>query len=137
MIELPFPAKILWPNGRGHHMAKHREFQKHKQWAFGATLAAKISPPVGKVRWSATFYPKTKHGIDDDNARSSLKAYQDGIAKALVIDDKHFEAPVLHFAEPVKNGRVVIVIGSDDIAPFRAIGDVAAEIVSDVAKRAA
>ncbi len=113
MIELPFPAKILWPNGRGHHMAKHREFQKHKGWAFAATLAANVAAPIGKVEWSATFYPKTSHAIDDDNARASLKSYQDGIAKALGVDDKTFAAPRIHFAEPVKNGRVVIVIGGD------------------------
>lgn len=119
MIELPFPAKILWPNGRGHHMAVHREFQKHKAWAYLATKAFLVRPFDGSFRglflrpvnWSATFYPKTFHKIDDDNARASLKAYQDGIASAIGIDDKHFAAPRIHFAEPVKNGRVVIVIG--------------------------
>jgi crossover junction endodeoxyribonuclease RusA len=110
LIELPFPAKILWPNGRGHHMAKHREFQKHKGWAKLATMAAagRNFVPGGRVCWSATFYPKTRHPIDDDNARSSLKAYQDGIAAALGINDRHFDAPAIHFAEPVKGGKVVV-----------------------------
>lgn len=114
-IQLPFPAKILWPNGRGHHMAVHREFQKHKTWAY---LAVRSVLPPGfhpalekRVSWSATFYPKTAHAIDDDNARASLKAYQDGIALALGVDDKLFNAPTIHFAEPCKPGKVVIVIG--------------------------
>lgn len=115
MIELPFPAKILWPNGRTRSTGwKAAEFRKHKQWAF---LAAKaVLPPCFKwsgepVTWSATFYPKTRNAIDDDNARASLKAYQDGLALALGINDSLFDAPTIHFAEPVKNGRVVIVIG--------------------------
>jgi crossover junction endodeoxyribonuclease RusA len=113
VIELPFPAKILWPNGRGHYMAKHREFQKHKTWAF---LAAKsVHPDMerwagGKLQWSATFYPKTRHIIDKDNAAASLKAYQDGIAAAMMVNDNLFDTPTIHFAEPVKNGRVVITL---------------------------
>lgn len=121
-IELPFPAKILWPNGRGNHFAKHREFKKHRQWAHDATLAALTwrhlpnsinRPPPNRERrvaWSVTFYPKTRHAIDDDNARGSLKAYQDGIALALRIDDKFFDAPKVSFAEPVKNGKIVVRI---------------------------
>jgi crossover junction endodeoxyribonuclease RusA len=119
MIELPFPAKILWPNGRGHHMKKHREFQKHKSWAFLATKAFLSLPTEASfegffarpIAWTATFYPKTANTIDDDNARSSLKAFQDGIAAALGIDDKHFAAPTVQFGEPVKGGKVVITIG--------------------------
>src|SRR5687767_2435467 len=97
-------------------MARHREFQKHKAWAKAATLAAiprderSLIPLEGRVRWSATFYPKTRNAIDDDNARSSLKAYQDGIANALGINDSQFDAPTIHFGEPVKGGRVVVSI---------------------------
>lgn len=122
MIELPFPAKILWPNGRGHHMAKHRAFKAHKQWAFNAVLATKTwrhlpntihrppEAPPERVSWSVTFYPKTRHAIDRDNALASLKAYQDGIAAAMGLNDSCFETPTLHFAEPVKGGRVVVSI---------------------------
>lgn len=116
MIELPFPHKLLWPNGRTRNfMARAGEFKKHKHWGY---LAARAIIPRGAVRWtggrvqwSATFYPKTRNKIDDDNARASLKAYQDGIALALGINDSEFDAPTIHFAEPVKGGRVVIVIG--------------------------
>lgn len=115
-IELPFPAKILWPNGRGHRMKLHREFQAHKAWAKNATLAE-----VGcgyryageSVRWSVTFYPKTRNAIDDDNARASLKAYQDGIALALGVNDSIFERPTIHFGEPVKGGKIVVTIMGD------------------------
>lgn len=112
MIELPFPDNILWPNGRGHHMAKHRAFQKHKAWAWAALSADRsYAYPGGRIRWSVTFYPKTRNAVDDDNARASLKAYQDGFAKALGIDDVLFEAPAVHFGEPVKGGKIVVVLG--------------------------
>jgi crossover junction endodeoxyribonuclease RusA len=117
MIELPFPAKILWPNGRGHHMAKHRAFQKHKQWAFVASKAARVSlraenvsPVNGSIKWFVTIHPKTRNAVDDDNARASLKAYQDGLALALGVDDKLFNAPKLTFGEPIKGGLVRITI---------------------------
>lgn len=120
MIELPFPAKILWPNGRGHWAARNRAFQAHKQWAWAMGRAAGVhgyvqldpaKPPEPRVRWSATFYPKTRHKIDRDNAAASLKAYQDGLAQAMGLNDSAFENPTIHFAEPVKHGKVVIVLG--------------------------
>lgn len=113
MIELPFPAKILWPNGRGHHMAKHRATKKHRQWAHDATLAALHGarwPRLARVQWSVTVYPKTANPIDADNAVAAMKAYQDGIADALKINDSLFDAPTIHFAEPVKHGKVVVSI---------------------------
>lgn len=114
MIELPFPSKILWPNGRGHHMAKHREFQKHKLWAFHA--AKSVHPDMenwkdGRLQWSVTFYPKTAHAIDKDNAVSSLKAYQDGLAMAMFVNDNLFDIPTIHFGQPVKGGKIVVVLG--------------------------
>jgi crossover junction endodeoxyribonuclease RusA len=110
-IELPFPGKILWPNGRGNHFAKHREFKKHKQWAWGAAKAARwFAPAEGGVKWAVTLYPKTANRIDRDNALASLKAYQDGIAEAMGLNDADFETPSLQFAEPVKNGKVVVRI---------------------------
>lgn len=109
MIALPFPAKILWPNGRGHHMAKHRAFKAHKQWAYAATLAAF---PRGAQPDALTPYytitPKTAHPIDRDNAVAAMKAYQDGIALALKVDDSAFAVPVITFATPRKPGSVEV-----------------------------
>lgn len=113
MINLPFPAKILWPNGRGHHMAKHRAFKKHKGWAYAATLEA----VPGCFKWNGepiqltyTITPKTRHQIDRDNAVSAMKSYQDGIALALGVDDSNFATPKIEFAEPEKPGRVEVTL---------------------------
>lgn len=113
MIALPFPDKILWPNGRGHHMAKHRAFQKHKEWARLATMTRIPrcylwnGEPI-RVRYIIT--PKTAHKIDADNAVAAMKAYQDGIAAALAVDDSAFTVPVIEFTAPRKPGGVEVVL---------------------------
>ena len=111
MIVLPFPAKVLWPNGRGHHMAKHREFQKHKEWARLATL--EVLPRCFKhngeqITLKVAITPKTSHAIDADNAVASLKAYFDGIALALNVNDSTFTVPEIVFSPPKKPGAVSI-----------------------------
>lgn len=116
-LSLPFPHKALWPNGRAHWATKSREFKSHKNWAYYALreqldrrgLGREYAPP-DRVGWSVTIHPKTAHAIDDDNARASLKAYQDGLALALGVDDKQFNAPFLTFGEPIKGGLVRIEI---------------------------
>lgn len=111
MIELPFPDKLLWPNGRTRsYMARATAIKKHREWARLATLAAKLKAPDGRIDWSVTIHPKTRNVIDNDNARASLKAYQDGLAMALGVDDSLFNAPTLTFGEPIKGGLVRIEI---------------------------
>jgi len=75
--------------------------------ALSGNRGARVRTPVN---WSVTIHPKTAHAIDDDNARASLKAYQDGLALALGVDDKQFKAPTLTFGEPIKGGLVRIEI---------------------------
>jgi crossover junction endodeoxyribonuclease RusA len=94
-------------------MAKARAFKAHKEWAFVATKAAlprcfkwNGAPIVLKV----TFTPKTAHKIDADNAVASLKAYFDGIALALKVDDSAFAVPEISFAAPRKPGGVEVAL---------------------------
>ena len=113
MIELPFPAKVLWPNGRTRSPRyKAAEARKHKDWAWAAAKAAGVGKtrPERPIAWSVTVYPKTRHKIDRDNALASLKSYQDGIALAMGVDDSLFCTPMLHFGEPVKGGKIIIVM---------------------------
>lgn len=112
ILDLPYPDKILWPNGRGHHMAVARAKKSHKAWANIACLGKSIDGPGRPCRFQlhATFHRKTRHAVDRDNASASLKAYQDGIAAALGTDDSAFLEPAIYFAEPVKGGRVIIEV---------------------------
>lgn len=112
ILDLPFPAKILWPNGRGHHMTRHKAAKKHKGWARAAALAERRNAPAGdRLRLVATIHPKPAGPAPDkDNSSAALKAYQDGIAWALGVDDRHFAEPEIRFADRVKGGRFVIEV---------------------------
>jgi crossover junction endodeoxyribonuclease RusA len=58
-----------------------------------------------------TVYPKPRGPIPDaDNTSAACKAYLDGIADALGINDRTFTAPRIQFAERCKEGRFVISI---------------------------
>lgn len=110
-LTLPFPAKILWPNGRGHWSTKSRVVKAARHDAWLLTLAAigadRAVYSAAKLAW--TIHPKTAHTIDDDAPPSALKSYRDGIADALRLDDKFFTATYA-FAEPIKGGLVRVSI---------------------------
>lgn len=115
VIVLPFPEKILWPNGRGHHMAKHRAFKKHKQWAHDATLADlgrdyRLTSDRVRLHYTVTPKANTSRAIDSDNAVAAMKAYQDGIALALAIDDSAFAVPEITFKKPLGPGLVEVQV---------------------------
>lgn len=111
IISLPFPDKLLWPNGRTRsHFAKGRVVKKHKAWAHNAALAERSTAPIGdRLQLIATFTCKPTGPLpDEDNAAASLKSYQDGIAAALGVDDRHFAQPVVLFGARSKAGGVSI-----------------------------
>lgn len=109
-VHLPFPDKILWPNGRGHRMAKARAIKTARKLAAWEVIAAyRPRPDWEAVRLDWVIHPKTAHPIDDDAPPSALKAYRDGIADALGIDDAHFQA-TYQFGAPIKGGAVLVTI---------------------------
>jgi crossover junction endodeoxyribonuclease RusA len=109
-IELPFPPATLSGHNTGHWRAKSPLVKKHREWARLATLAAQPNVPTeGDIRVSVIFYPPNKRG-DRVNFPNRCKPYFDGIADALKVNDSRF-IPAYHFAEPVANARVVVVIG--------------------------
>jgi crossover junction endodeoxyribonuclease RusA len=112
-VSLPFPAKALWPNGRAHWAVKAKAFKVHKDWAILAMWAARCVPAGSRVAVDLTVYPKTRHTIDADNAVSACKAYLDGIALALGVNDSTFNAPTVTFGEPVKGGLFVVTVSYD------------------------
>ena len=111
MIELPWPPAVLSGHSDHHYRVMRPIIAKHRAWAKAATLAAHPGPyPAGgDIAVSATFYPPDRRS-DRVNMPSRLKPYWDGIADALRVNDRRF-LPRYHFAEPVENARVVIVIG--------------------------
>ena len=111
-VDLPYPHKRLWPNGpkRNFH-ATAREKKNHRTWAWGAAKAEKGAVAGDPIPVRLIVYPKPTGPLPDrDNCVAALKAYQDGIATAIGIDDKHFAEPVVEFAE-TRTGRFVIEVG--------------------------
>lgn len=87
-ITLPLPSPKLSPNGRTHWRAKSQLTKLHRHRAKLATLA--LLPGDTRptfTRYTLAFYFPDRRHRDDDNAAASCKAYRDGIADALGIDD--------------------------------------------------
>ncbi|WDS36224.1 hypothetical protein [Pseudoxanthomonas sp.] len=118
---LPWPSKDLSPNARVHWgqkakaAADARALAKLAAWASGWTPAIRF--PEGRLHLWVDFYPPTRRLPDDDNMLSRCKAYRDGIADALGIDDKRFVSHPYVKSEPRKGGQVVVrITGGPDAA---------------------
>ena len=109
LIELGWPAKQLSPNARVHHMVKHRYAKAAKIEAGWATKAA-LPRDFGGDRFDVHIraYPPVNRNRDADNLIASLKPHLDGIAGALGVDDRLFNAPTLQWADQTQNGKIVI-----------------------------
>lgn len=127
-VELPYPHKLLWPNGsRGHVQSVASEKRKHKLWADLAALEAvqiagiatryaeycggSVAADTPPLRLNFVIHAKPKGPLPDrDNCVAAAKAYLDGIAQRLGVNDRMFAAPTVEFATP-RNGRFVIEVG--------------------------
>jgi crossover junction endodeoxyribonuclease RusA len=87
-ITLPLPHKSLSPNWRGHWGIKSKHTKVSRRRAKLRTLEAlggRSAPTFTGYRL-AFFFPDARNR-DDDNAAASCKAYRDGIADGLKVDD--------------------------------------------------
>lgn len=115
-IELPWPSAMLSPNARLHWGAKSRATKAARADGYYATKAAKIGIPAGDVPIvvQLTFYPPDRRKRDQDGMVSSCKAYLDGIADALGVNDNAFRLAAPIIAEPIKGGKVIVAIGGGE-----------------------
>ena len=87
-ITLPLPSKKLSPNARLSWKGRSRLTRHARRVAYLHALAAIASNGRPKfTRYRLRFYFPDRRRRDDDNASASCKAYRDGIADALQIDD--------------------------------------------------
>jgi crossover junction endodeoxyribonuclease RusA len=107
-ITLPWPPKELTPNARrrNHWRVTQRYAKDYRAYCAALTIAAGVR--TGKII-EITFFPPDRRRRDDDGMIGAFKAGRDGVADALGCDDHTFR-PAYHFAEPVKNGRIVVSI---------------------------
>lgn len=117
-LTLPWPPRILWPNGsKGKHwrpISDARNRQKYDTQIAakerGAVLMPDAVPDAGPLTLHYEFrHPPRAHGYDDDNAIAAMKAARDQIAVLLGVDDKRFRTVVTRGAS-IKGGAVVVTV---------------------------
>jgi crossover junction endodeoxyribonuclease RusA len=109
VVTLPIPRVPLRPNGQ------------HGHWrtAYGAKKAAKSAAKIETLKVLNGRRAPLAHGYhlecffakaawDDDNAHASCKAYLDGIAEAMGVDDKLFRFKAINKSGYQKNPRIEI-----------------------------
>lgn len=117
-IDLSWPAPELSPNARVHPMVAHRFKKAAKTEAGWATKIAR------SIRWAhdgpiaihiIAQPPKAWRTGDADNLIARLKAHLDGIADALGVNDRQFQAPTLAWADRCERGKVVIELRAAEL----------------------
>lgn len=113
-VELPYPDKALWPNGRAHWRTKAGKTSQHRAWGWkaaydalqrGSVDTASTAIPIKLIvsRKSSGVYP------DKDNCVAAAKAYLDGIAERLKVNDAQFAAPLVEFVPEIGCDLVIEV----------------------------
>ena len=119
LLEIPWPAKEVWPNYRQSHHWRSYEGPVKAQRELGKAVAERCHPTqadyealagLDKIAFNVEFYPPDRRHRDDDGMVGAIKSARDGIADGLNVNDRRFQA-TYRFMEPEKPGRVVIRIG--------------------------
>lgn len=115
VVELPWPDKDLSPNARVHWARKAKKVRLARWTAFGRVAfgsdgALKVPAPNG-LSVAYTFHPATKRRRDLDNLIASTKAYTDGLAQALAVDDSTFRLSY-RMGELRRPAQVIVEISS-------------------------
>lgn len=111
-LTLSWPDKHLSPNARCHWAVKAKAVKAAREqagWAMRRQFRSRPQWEAVSLHWE--FHPKTANLPDGDNAEASCKAYRDGIADALGIDDSKFTT-TRSIGEPVKGGAVLVTVRS-------------------------
>ena len=117
-IDLPWPSRDLHPNARKHWTAKARATKAARVEAGWAAKAAGVKRiAAGSLAVTAVFSPPDNRRRDTDGMLSSIKAYFDGIADVIGIDDSAWQLSIRRL--PMLKGgavRIEIEVISDMIA---------------------
>lgn len=109
-VILPWPSKALSPNARGHWSKRNDANAKARSDAYYTAKDAASELLSGPLLVSVQFFPPDRRKRDQDNAFASCKAYFDGIAQAIGVDDSEWSFHLSPMGEPRKGGQVVIEV---------------------------
>jgi crossover junction endodeoxyribonuclease RusA len=130
VFELEWPDQAVSPNTGAHFMTKHRAKKKIRadtKYAVMEVLRkADHQLPDGVVTLKVLFRPSARSRSDKDNLIATFKAYQDGIADALGIDDRKFDSDFQMAQRQGLRGSVLVTATWPDI-PFTEMSGAAAE----------
>lgn len=96
------------------HWRASKAAKEEANWATRAALGRRKFEHDGEIPIHIVGHPKTANEVDKQNLISGLKHHFDGIALALGVNDKHFAAPTVEWAEPVPRGKVVVTVGGGE-----------------------
>ena len=110
-VDLPWPNKGLSQNARLHWARKAKLTASHRAAAHALMREAmgRSTAPAAPIKLSCTFCPPDKRRRDRTNMIGCMKAYEDGIADALGVDDSLF-VWTYQVGEPSKPGRVLVEV---------------------------
>ena len=110
-VKLPWYSKEVSPNTRVHWAVESRAKRQHKELARIYTRNANVKLPsdTTRVLLNITFCPPSKRRMDLDNCLASCKAYIDGIAEAIGIDDSRFSIQ-MQMSDEIYDGSIRVVI---------------------------
>lgn len=113
-LVLPWPSKDLSPNARVHYRVKAAatKLARHTAVVLAHEAGWKgLQLPPGRLHlWIDCYQAPGKKLPDDDNMIGRCKAYRDGIAQVLGIDDRRFKSHPDVKDERRPGGQVVMRI---------------------------
>lgn len=114
-LYLPWPNKVLSPNARVHWSVLAKAKKKAKSDAYFIARAAGLHGiKTSAVTVQYTFFPPDRHARDDDNLVGSMKAFRDGIASAMGVDDRHWTVSHRFAGEIKMHGMVKVELEWSD-----------------------
>lgn len=108
-VECGWPIPRLWPNSRDHRMQVWRAQQAATREAYWATNLVKPrdwKPSGERFKLTIRAHPAVSRERDDDNLIAASKAFRDGIASALHVDDKLFDLQPVQWGDKHHQGRL-------------------------------
>lgn len=115
ILSLPLPSPLLTPNVRLHwaERARHVKAQRYDARLLTYCQLPEVVEalrPGARLRLDVEVRPRPRmKRLDDDNLWSALKSYRDGIADALLMDDKRFVIGELTWSA-TRSGELVLTL---------------------------
>lgn len=109
-LDLPWPSRDLHPNARVHWAKRAKAAKKARAdaaWTARAAGIGKIEADALSV--TAVFSPPDSRARDVDGMLSNIKAYLDGLADVIGVDDSRWQIAIRREApRPLGSVRIVL-----------------------------